>query len=145
MTGSCRHVGILLQDCTDSFKRSERRIRNGISHTVVRTSPATFRPHKIIFSLALQHKRTFYVVFRSHFLIDGTILKRHDTQQIRSHLHHITMAPATIIHIILAIIILEHKLVDRLGTIHNFINQRFSQCILKRSCGIVGYSNTYSA
>ena len=80
VTSTGCYISILLQNFSDSFKRTERWIRNGIGYTIIRTSPATFRPHKIIFSIMFQHKRPFHIILGSHFLIDSTILKRYNTQ-----------------------------------------------------------------
>nr|AAA22906.1 putative [Bacteroides fragilis] len=126
MTGTGSYRRILLQNLSYPFKRSERRIGNSISYRVIGTSPTTFTPHKIIFTVFLEHKRTFNIVLRSHFFIDSAIFKRNEPCKIIVQLYNIAMPPTTIIHIIMSIIIV-YKLIDRLRSIHYFINQRLTQ------------------
>ena len=55
------------------------------------------------------------------------------------------MPPSAIVHIVSAIVITEHKLVDGLCAIHNFINQGLAQHIFERTCRIVCHSHTDTA
>ena len=80
MSGTGSYTGILLKNYSLAMERSERRVGNGIGHTVVGASPTAFRPHEVILSVTFQHERTFYIVLRSHFFIDCAIIKRNDTK-----------------------------------------------------------------
>ncbi|MNI89081.1 hypothetical protein D3C73_1464400 [compost metagenome] len=55
------------------------------------------------------------------------------------------MLPATIVHVECSILIFKYKLIYRLRTIDNVIDQRFAKQICIRSFRFVRYSHTNSA
>ena len=55
------------------------------------------------------------------------------------------MMPASIIHIITTIVIFKNELIDRLGTVHNLIDQRFPQNVFKWACRVISHSDTDSS
>ena len=55
-----------------------------------------------------------------------TILKRHNAQQIGAEFDHVTMLPTSIVHIELAIVITEDKLVDWLRTACSIVEETMS-------------------
>ena len=55
------------------------------------------------------------------------------------------MSPTAVIHIILTVIVLEYKLVNRLRSVHDLANQRLSERILERTFRTIGYSHTYTS
>src|SRR5690606_42112203 len=91
VTSTVSNLRIWLQHRSNSFKRTKRSIRYSISYFIIRTSPSTFRPHEIIFVVLNKHKRTFSIVFWSHLLIDGSILKGNQALEIIAQFHDITM------------------------------------------------------
>ena len=54
------------------------------------------------------------------------------------------MSPTTIVHVILPVIIFEHKLINRLCPINDLINQRLTQGIFKRTSRTIrrSYANS---
>ena len=67
--------------------------------------------------MIFQHKRTLHVLVWGDLLKGLTITERHDAEQVVGQTHHIAVPPSAIIHIILAIIVTEDILIDRLCTI----------------------------
>ena len=55
------------------------------------------------------------------------------------------MAPTAVIHIICAIVVAEHKLVDRLCTVYDVANERFAESILVWAFGTVGNGDADTA
>src|SRR5512138_1963005 len=142
MPGPFSNFRILFQNGTQSLKRPYGRISNGIGYAVIRTSTATFGPHKIIFAIPHKHERTFDITLRRYFLKYGSIIKSDKTGKIIFQLNNIAMPPSAVDHIILPIFVLKNKLIDWLGTILKLVQQRFTKQILKRSLRILGH--TYS-
>ena len=89
---------------------------------VVGAGPATFAPHEVILAVSFQHERTFDISLRSDLLEHGSILKRDQAREIIPELDHIAMTPASIIHVVGSVIIFEHELVDRLGTVDDLVD-----------------------
>src|ERR1044072_648526 len=139
------HGGILLKYLADPFKRACRRIGDGVGYGIVRTTPAAFRPHKIIFAITDEHERAFHISLRSDLLKKGTVFHRFETGKVRFHLDDVTMAPAPIDHVVLAVFVMKHKLVYRLCTVMEFIDERFAQVIFVRAAGFIRYSNADTA
>src|SRR3546814_12217906 len=57
---------ILLQDGSTALKRPKRRVRDGIGHPLIRSHPAPFRPHKLIFYYPDEHERPSTVILWGH-------------------------------------------------------------------------------
>ena len=55
------------------------------------------------------------------------------------------MLPSSVIHVVLSVIVTEYKLVYRLGSIDDLVNQRFAECILEWTFRFVGNSHTDTA
>ena len=142
MTRTGSHRRVLLQDLVDALKGTERRIGNRIGHGVIRARPAPLAPHEIILAMLLEHKGPLHIAIRCHLLVDRSILKRYQPSEIGIQLHYVAMPPATVIHIIGAVVILEDKLVDGLRPIHNLVDQRFAQQILVGTLRTVAHRYT---
>lgn len=59
VTTAIGNFGILLQHLIDTFKWPHQLICNCVGHAIIWIRPATFRSHKVIFTIAEKHKRTF--------------------------------------------------------------------------------------
>ena len=126
MPGSSRDCRILLENRGDTIERSERRIGNRISDTIIGTCPAPFAPHKIVLTVLLEHERTFHISIRCHFLVDRPVFKRNQPGEIVVQANDITMSPTAVIHIVAAIIVTENELVDRLCPVYDLVDKRFA-------------------
>src|SRR5690606_4381285 len=145
VTCAISNFRIRLEYRSNSFKRTKRSIRYSISYFIIRTCPSTFRPHEIIVVVLNKHNRTISIVFWSHLLIDGSILKGNQALEIIAQFHDITMSPTTIKHIVLPIFIPKYKLIYGLCTMDNIIDQWFADQILVGTFGLVCYCHTDSA
>src|SRR5690606_1635934 len=127
MTSTRGYVRILLQNGVDAFKWPQWIVSYSISNFIVRTRPASFRPHKIIFAIANKHSRSFYIIFRGNFLVVASIIKRKEFREIITQLDHITVFPTPVVHIESPIFIPEHILINWLCAVYIIIDERFAQ------------------
>ena len=70
---------------------------------------------------------------------------RLDAEQIGRQAADIAVAPAAIIHIVPAIVVMEDKLVDGLCAVHDIVDERPAQRIPIGPFGPVGHSHTDAA
>ena len=111
---------------------------------VIGACPSALAPHEVVFSSTLQHEGAFYVSLGSNFLESLSVLERDDALQVVTEPDHVAMTPSAVVHVIGAIVILEHELVDGLSPVDDLIDQGMAQGILERSCRIVGSGDTYA-
>ena len=145
VAGSGGDFGVLLEDFADTFERPERGVGDGVGHAVIGTAPAAFAPHEIVFAAALEHKRSFDVVFRRYGLVRLAVVERHDAQQVVRQFDHVAMVPAAVIHVMRTVVVAENELVDGLCAVDDAVDQRFAQRILVRAARTVGHGDADAA
>src|SRR6185312_3315166 len=126
MTGACSYFRVLLQNFADSFKWPKRRIANSISHTIVRTCPAAFGPHEIIFIIAYKHKSPLYILIRCDLFEKISVIKWNKARKISIELSDITMFPSAINEVVLSICIFKNSRVNWLRSIIELVDQRLT-------------------
>ena len=135
--GTGGHPGILLQDLPDALEGPERRVCDGIGHAVVGSSPASFAPHEVVFSLPLEHEGSFDVVLGGYLLAGFAVLEGNDAQQVGGQADHVAVSPASVVHVVLPVVA-EDELVDGLRSVDDPVDERPSQRIPVGSFGPVG-------
>src|SRR5688572_13160208 len=108
---------VLLQYLTDTLKWTERRICDCIRNRVIRASPASFRPHEIVFTILLKHKGSFNITLWRNFFVHRTVSIRNESRKIVFQLNDVTVFPTTVYHIVLSTIVTEYELINRLSAI----------------------------
>ncbi len=68
--------------------------------------------------------------------IELSVGERPDSCKIIIKQYHVTMSPATVKHIVGAVVLLVNELVDRLRTIHDLVDQRFTEQIFIGPSGL---------
>src|ERR1044071_4346675 len=120
---------ILLQNLADALERSKRRVGDRIRHRIVRPRPSAFAPHEIIFALPYHHVGPFNVTFGRDFFETRSVRKITKVSEIVLKRNDIAMLPAAVDQVILAVLIMERKLIDRLRAVLEAADQRLSQII----------------
>src|SRR6478609_4293473 len=109
-----RNGRVLLKNFSDALERTERGIRDGISHGVIWSGPAALGPHEVILAVADEHERSFHITLRRHFLKGCAVGKRFEAGEILLQLRDIAVPPAAVIHVKLVVLVAEDELIDRL-------------------------------
>src|SRR5580698_5355628 len=114
VTGAGGDGGILLEDLADALEGAGGGIRHGVGYGVIGAAPTPFGPHEIIFAVAGDHIGTFHIAFGGNLFEGRAVGEGDEAFEIGAEFGDITMSPAAIDHIILAVFVFEDGLVDRL-------------------------------
>ena len=137
---------VLLKDLSDALEGAERFVCNCVGNGVVGPRPAAFGPHQVVFPLTKNHVGPFDIVLGRNLFKNTSIRQRLKAGEVRAHFCDVAMLPAAVNQIPRSIgRVLKYRLVYRLGSIVEFIDEGMTQIIFVRAAGLVGDGNSYSA
>lgn len=137
-------AGILLAYFADALKRAKWRVGHGVGNAVFGARPAAFRPHKIVFSIADEHKGALHVTVGRDFLENFAVFKRQEAREISVQPGDVAMPPAAIDEVKLPVLVLEYKLVNGLSAVVKLIHERLAEVIPVGAAGLVRHRHADS-
>ena len=139
------HILIRAQDHALTHEGAQRVVRHGIGHTIVGACPAALRPHEVILAVADEHERPLDITFGRNLLEGLAVVEGDEPAQVVTQLGDIAVAPAAVIHVERAVLVLEYELVDGLRAVDDLADKGLAQIILERPCGVVRHGYAYAA
>ena len=107
--------------------------------------PVAFRPDEVIHAVSLEHAGAFHIALRGDLPEAAAILKGNEAVHGFIHDGDIAVAPAAVVEIDGAVVILEQMRVDGLRAVDESIHQRFARVTDEGAGGVIRYGDFQTA
>lgn len=130
VSGARRNGVVELKNLVEALKGADGTVRDGVGDGVVGAGPAALAPEEVVLAIALQHLASLDVVLRRDFLEDFAILKGSKANHVLVELGHVGVSVPAVVDVRLPVVVEEDVLVNGLGAVVVFANERLADGVL---------------